>query len=239
MSSAEGWHFGALDRRLGHGDGRLIVTGETLRVDGQIEPCVRGLHASPFVAMALAYATGPVLSRVALSGTVIAHGNPMNKWCASERRELACCDATPVLWVFARSCALDVVSLWDAPEVVVECLRTGDVTLRAAASDAAGGAALAAALAAARATAWAAAGGAAGGAARAALGALGASDAARAAAGGAALAAARVAARAAESDAAWAAALAAAWAVQRDRLEAWAVAYLADGSLPSLDGYSR
>lgn len=40
------WHFAADDRRLGYGDRRLIVPGETLTVSGDLVLCQHGLHAS-------------------------------------------------------------------------------------------------------------------------------------------------------------------------------------------------
>ena len=37
---------------------------------------------------------------------------------------------------FARLCALDVIDCWDAPDVVIEYLKTGDEFIRNAARDA-------------------------------------------------------------------------------------------------------
>jgi hypothetical protein len=99
-----------------------------------------------------------------------------------------------VLREFARECALDVIHLWDAPQIVRDYLESGDDNLRAAAR----AAARVAAWDAARAAAW---------------------DAARAAARAAAMAAAGdaawAAAWAASGDAAWDAA----WDAQNQRLE--------------------
>jgi hypothetical protein len=120
---------------------------------------------------------------VTLSGDVV-HGH--DKSAASARTYIARIDATDLLWRHARLCALDVIDLWDAPDVVRQYLRTGDENKRDAASaaawDAARDAARDAAWAAARDAAWAAA-----------------RDAARDAAWDAAWAAARAAGR----DAAW------------------------------------
>lgn len=66
-----------------------------------------------------------------------------DKWCARERTILWSLDATEVLAAFARGEALRVAHIWGAPPVVLEYLRTGDETLRAAAR-AAGAAARAA-----------------------------------------------------------------------------------------------
>jgi hypothetical protein len=55
-----------------------------------------------------------------------------------------------MLRYFARTQAMSVAHLWDAPDVVAEFLMTGDESIRAAARDAARAAARAAAWAAAR-----------------------------------------------------------------------------------------
>ena len=62
-----------------------------------------------------------------------------------------------ILREFARWCALSVVHLWDAPDVVRQYLETGDETLRVDAAKAARASADAAAWASADAAAWAAA----------------------------------------------------------------------------------
>ena len=210
-----GWHFTS-DEILANGDGRQIISGETLTVDGNVALCRCGLHASRSILDALEYAPGNHIWRVELQGK-IEHGD--DKSVASERKALWGLNAEEVLRRFARRCALDVVHLWDVPSVVIRYLKTGDET--PAAGAAAGAAAWAAAGAAAGdaawAAAWATAGAAAGDAASAAAGAA-AGDAAWAAAG----AAARAAARAAAGDAAWAAARDAARAATR--AAAWAAA---------------
>ncbi len=129
-----GWWFCAEDR-LPHGDGRPVVLGETLKVEGKIIPCERGLHASADPFDALQYANGAILYRVRLSGTIIAHGG--DKHVASERTALARRDATDMLRLFARRQALSVIHLWDAPAIVREYLETGDESKRADARDAA------------------------------------------------------------------------------------------------------
>ena len=142
-----GWWFAASDE-LPHGDGRKVVLGETLTVDGEIVPCERGLHASVDPFDALSYAPGEILYRVKLSGTIVAHGN--NKHAASSRTAIAKRDATDMLRAFARKMALSVIHLWDAPAIVREYLETGDKNKRVAARDAARAAAWDAAQAAAR-----------------------------------------------------------------------------------------
>ena len=157
-----------------------------------------GLHASghPFDALWYApwYAPGSTLHLVELDGELIEHGSPVDKVAARRRKIVATIDAEPLLREFARKCALSVIHLWDAPEVVKQYLTTGDESLRAAARAAARAASWAAD--AARAAAWAASRAAAGDAARAA------GDAARAA---------------------WAASRAA-WAADAARAAAWAAA---------------
>jgi hypothetical protein len=147
-----------------------------------------GLHASGHPFDALLYAPGSTLHLVHLDGELIEHGSPVDKVAARRRKIVATIDAEPLLREFARKCALSVIHLWDAPEVVKQYLTTGDDSLRAAARDAAAREAAWAARAAAREAAWAA----------------------RAAAREAA---ARAAARAAGA-AAWAALEAAAWAAR-------------------------
>ena len=180
-------------------DGRPIpADGEWLVHDGDVVICETGLHASKHPYDALQYAPGPTLCLVECEDIVTEHDD---KFACRRRRIVKRFDATDTMRAFARHCALSVIHLWDAPEVVRRYLETGDESLRAAARDAAGAAARAAARAAAGAAAMAAAWDAAGDAAGAAAG-----DAARAAARDAAGAAAGAAARAAAWDAAGAAA---------------------------------
>ena len=137
-------------------DGRPIPKpGVWLKHDGPVIPCKSGLHASEHPFDALAYAPGNLLHKVNLRGEITPHGDPIDKHCARERRIVATIDAECVMRSFARRVALDAVKRYwlEAPEVVVEYLKTGDETKRAAARDAAGDAAWAAA----RDAAWAAA----------------------------------------------------------------------------------
>ena len=172
------YYFQPKDGRLAYGDGREIKQGITHTVTCEPKLCKQGLHASVQPFDALQYAQSGTLWLVELSGVIV---KGRNKCVATERTYIKAVDLTEVLWKMSRMCALDVVHLWDAPDVVVQYLKAGDETLRAAARDAA--------WAAARDAAWAAA-------------RTAASAAARAAARAAAWAAARDAAR----DAAWAAA---------------------------------
>jgi len=153
------WWFSAA-KTLPHKDGRRIVLGRTHKVKGTIIPCLNGLHGSVKPLDALNHAPGQIVWKVRLSGVVVSHND--DKYCASERTYIAGgIDVSETLRAFARKCALDVIDLWTAPEIVIRYLKTGDKSIRAAAWDAARAAARAAAGAAAGATArdaaWAAA----------------------------------------------------------------------------------
>ena len=143
------WHFVNEDRKLGYGDDRIVKQGRVYIVPQTrpLELCEYGLHASKRILDALQYAPGPVLCRVELRGKML-HDN--DKSVAYERKVLWMMDATDVLRAFARRCALDVVHLWSPPEIVIQYLKTGDESIRAAARNAA----WAAARNAARAAAW-------------------------------------------------------------------------------------
>ena len=177
-------------------DGRPIpADGEWLVHDGEPIICQSGLHASWHPFDALQFAPGGTLCLVEVEE--ITDEQPEKLVC-KRRKIVQRIDAEPILREFARWCALQVVHLWDAPEVVVQYLKTGDESLRdaarAAARDVARGVAWAAALAAARAAA---------------------RDVAWGAARGAAWDAAWDAARGAAWDAAWDAAGDAAWDAAR------------------------
>jgi len=53
------WHFTRRNRRLGHGDGRLVRAGSVHTVDGVPDLCKYGLHGSVRAIDALRYAPGP------------------------------------------------------------------------------------------------------------------------------------------------------------------------------------
>src|SRR5690606_30293931 len=131
----DGWWFSG-GKTLPHGDGRRIRVGATHEVEGEIIPCKRALHASARAIDALQYAPGPIVWKVRLAGVVVPHGDDQHA--ASRRTYLAGGIAvSEPLRECARRCALDVIHLWDAPEIVVRYLKTGDETIRAAAWDAA------------------------------------------------------------------------------------------------------
>ena len=90
----ECWHFANNDLRLGYGDGREIVAGESLRVEGAPKLCEYGLHGSKRLIDALKYASGHMLCRVELSDEII-EGH--DKAVARERK---------TLWIFNAENAL-------------------------------------------------------------------------------------------------------------------------------------
>ena len=146
-----GWWFSE-GMTLPHGDDRQIAVGQTHSVSGDIIPCQNGLHMSDKPLDALHYATGNLVWRVRGRGVGV---RDKDKAAWSHRTYLAGgIDVSDTLYHFARLCALDVISLWDAPDVVRRYLRTGNTNLRAAARGAARGAARDAARGAARDAAW-------------------------------------------------------------------------------------
>ena len=161
----EAWHFLADDCRFGYDDGNIAAPGYVYSVEGPIKLCEWGLHASERAIDALQYATGNMIGRVVLSGKII-RGN--DKLVATHREYLWIADAEETLRSFARWAALQVIHLWNAPDVVRRYLESGDESLRDAVRAAARDAAWDAARAAAWDAAWAAARGAARGAAWAA-----------------------------------------------------------------------
>ena len=125
------WYFAAANRRLRHGDNRLVRESATHTVEGDLELCGHGLHASERITDALGYAPGPLVCRVELGGAILRGGD---KVCASSRtylRVLPRAKSEAVLREFARKAALRVVHLWNAPPVVVKWLKTGNPSLRA------------------------------------------------------------------------------------------------------------
>jgi len=125
------WHFGSEKMR----DGRdFPPDGEWLVHDGELVMCESGLHASLRLIDALRYAPGNTIMRVRLGGKMIEDTDKID---AMRRRIIWRIDGDAVLRAFARWCALQVIDKWDAPDVVVRYLRTGDKSIRNAAKDAA------------------------------------------------------------------------------------------------------
>ena len=116
-------------------DGCPVPTdGEWLVHDGELVMCQSGLHASRHPFDALTYAPGPVLCLVDCDEI---DAEDVDKLVCRRRRIVARFDATTMLRAFARQCALDVIHLWDAPQVVRDYLTTGDESLRDVTMDAA------------------------------------------------------------------------------------------------------
>ena len=115
-------------------DGRPVPPdGEWLVHDGPVRMCESGLHASRHPLDALTYAPGVIICLVDCDDIKAEDGD---KLVCRRRLIVARFDATDILRAFARQCALDVIHLWDAPQVVRDYL-TGDDSLRDAARDAA------------------------------------------------------------------------------------------------------
>ncbi len=93
------WHW-LLDGKMR--DGTPVHVGETYSVDGPIQMCQRGLHASERITDALRYAPGTTLCRVRLHGDVI---RDTDKIVASRRTVIAMTDGTQLCVAFARYCA--------------------------------------------------------------------------------------------------------------------------------------
>lgn len=142
------WHFVGKTLR----DGSPVpADGKWLEVAPPLVMCSHGLHASRKPFDALRYAPGETLCLVEVGGEVI---EDKDKLVCTRRKIIARMDATEMLRYFARMQALSVVHLWDAPDIVLDYLMTGNEELRDAARDAAWDTARAAARAAAWAAAW-------------------------------------------------------------------------------------
>jgi hypothetical protein len=121
----DAWHFLAYSGKMAHTDIQVKV-GETYKVNPPVELCRHGLHASINVIHALRYAPGPIACRVRLDGDIV---HQEDKCAASKRTVLWMVDASDILSVFARQCALDVAHLWPMPVAVREYLETGNENL--------------------------------------------------------------------------------------------------------------
>ena len=113
---------------LGYNDNRIVTVGETITVGGTPVLCQHGLHASARIIDALEYCPeGDVaLCRVELGGEVL---HDTDKSVATSRTIIAMLDETQtvaLLQDFAFFCALQVVDLLDAPDVVSHFLETVD-----------------------------------------------------------------------------------------------------------------
>ena len=151
------WHACAMkDGRPVFQDGTPVKIGKRYEIDGEPVMCKRGYHGCERAIDMLIYAPGPWISRRPLEGAITEGYKSVGRAFVQQPGF----DATEVLRTFARMCALDVIHLWDAPEIVVRYLKTGDESIRDAAWDAARDAAraagMAAGMAAVKSAAWAA-----------------------------------------------------------------------------------
>ena len=123
------WHFVGDTLR----DGRPVPKdGEWLVHDGPVEMCAYGLHASTQPFDALTYAPGNTLCLVECEDIA---ETKKDKFVCRRRKIIARMNTEEMLRYFARMQALSVVHLWDAPDVVLDYLMTGDESLRFAAWD--------------------------------------------------------------------------------------------------------
>jgi len=138
------WHFAAIqDGKPVMRDGTMIEPGKRYEVPKAVI-CESGFHGSARAIDALQYAPGPWVSKRDIDEVI--RGD--DKVCGPACVHTEGFDATEILRKFARLCALDVIDLWDSPEIVVRYLKTGDESIRIAARYAAMTAAIAAARAA-------------------------------------------------------------------------------------------
>ena len=128
--TVKAWHFLPRSLKLTHGDNREVVAGEWLEVDGPPIPRLSGLHACVDILGALYLARGPVIQRVEMEGEIVQDWELI---VATRRKCLWWVDVSQVLRRHLRLCALDVAHLWDAPDIVMRYLRTGDESLRVSA----------------------------------------------------------------------------------------------------------
>ena len=119
------WHFSS--GTLGYGDNRKVETGQIHKCTGEPKLCNNGMHGSIKALDAISFRKGCIVSRVNITGGVI---RGSDKVVGASREILWVADATDVLRKFARMCALDVVDKWNAPDVVVRFLKTGDESIR-------------------------------------------------------------------------------------------------------------
>ena len=106
MSTINGvWHFCANDKKLGYGDGRAIIVGQTLSVPGPTVLCEHGMHWSRRCLDALNYAPGAVLTYCEVWGDIKEEGD---KGVSTHRKVVAMVDVEHLLRSFARHCATEV-----------------------------------------------------------------------------------------------------------------------------------
>jgi len=128
------WHFIKDDKTMKYGNGEIIKVGEKYSVEGHIKLCKFGLHGSIDPRDALQYAPGSIICWCEYGGKIILGDD---KLVAQERTVLWMASAEEVIRGYGRWCALEVIENWNAPEIVIEYLNTGNVEIRHAAWSAA------------------------------------------------------------------------------------------------------
>lgn len=109
-------------------DGRPVpADGVWLEHDGPCVMCKSGLHASLDPFDALKYAPGNILCLVDVEDIA---NQDKNKLVCRRRKIIRRVDATDLLRRFTRLVALDVIHLWNPPDVVRQYLLTGDERIR-------------------------------------------------------------------------------------------------------------
>lgn len=129
------WHFLQDDKRLRWGNQAVVEEGKTYRATGPLKMCENGMHGSEKILDALGYAPGSVICLVEIWGNV---QKDTDKLVGRYRKVLKMIDGKELLRCFARECALHAVQKYwkDAPDVVIEFLKTGKEKYSAAAWDA-------------------------------------------------------------------------------------------------------
>ena len=127
------FYFSRTNKKLRYEDNRIIRTGITHKVKGDLRICYNGLHASKSIMDALGYAPGPYLWVVTLSEDTI---KGTDKACARTRTYLAGANIEKVLRKFARKQALINIEKIKPYctnrqyELILRWLKTGDETIR-------------------------------------------------------------------------------------------------------------
>jgi len=125
------WHFVKLvDGKPQLRDGRpLPPIGEWLE-EKEVAICEKGLHASWRAIDALTYSTHLYQLAACLVEVEDVAQEQDDKFVCHRRKVLAWTPANDLLRLFARECAISVLHLWNAPDVVKEYLDTGDESIR-------------------------------------------------------------------------------------------------------------
>ena len=102
-----------------------VVRPEPYIHNGAVVPCESGFHASPDPWHAFSHIGGCTMDLVELGGVIVPHGDPINKYAASERTHLKRIKTPSILLEFTRHCALDATRFWHCPAEVTNWLSTG------------------------------------------------------------------------------------------------------------------